>query len=323
MSVNEDMAESLAKAIAATTAAAASATPEAGSTENGGATVKQSTESSSNSNEDAPVPDSGGGGGGGGVGGGGGGNGDGDDDGSGESEPVDKQLKQETVDFKVIFNKKKYDVTFPLDSDVGALKNHLQPIISIPPAMMKVMIKGLAKDDMTLRKLGVAKGAKVMVVGSTLDQVLKVSKAPTASELNDESGKGENASKEATCKQKQHAKVLDKGKPEDVIPGMKNSRESLPSHPLSGMLNKHGGKVRLTFKMEVDQVWIGTKERTEKIPMNSIKNVVSEAIDGHEEYHILALQLGPTEASRYWIYWVPAQYVDAIKDAVLGKWQLF
>ena len=51
--------------------------------------------------------------------------------------------------------------------------------------------------------------------------------------------------------------------------------------------------------------------------------MVSEPIDGHKEYHIVALQLGPTEASRYWIYWVPAQYVDAIKDCILGKWQLF
>ena len=62
--------------------------------------------------------------------------------------------------------------------------------------------------------------------------------------------------------------------------------------------------------------------QTEKLPLNSIKSVVSEPIDGHKEYHIVALQLGPTEASRYWIYWVPAQYVDAIKDCILGKWQL-
>lgn len=36
-------------------------------------------------------------------------------------------------------------------------------------------------------------------------------------------------------------------------------QDSLPPYPLSGMLNKSGGKVRLTFKLEVDQVWIGTK----------------------------------------------------------------
>ena len=50
--------------------------------------------------------------------------------------------------------------------------------------------------------------------------------------------------------------------------------------------------------MELDQLWLGTKERTEKLPMNSIKAVVSEPIKGQEEYHIMALQLGPTEASR-------------------------
>lgn len=53
------------------------------------------------------------------------------------------------------------------------------------------------------------------------------------------------------------------------------------------MLNKHGGKVRFTFKLELDQLWIGTKERTDKIPMHSIKNIVSEAIEDHEEYHIM------------------------------------
>ena len=45
----------------------------------------------------------------------------------------------------------------------------------------------------------------------------------------------------------------------------------MPSFPLSGMLNKSGGKVRLTFKLELDQLWLGTKERTEKLPLNSIK----------------------------------------------------
>ena len=58
----------------------------------------------------------------------------------------------------------------------------------------------------------------------------------------------------------QHKKVLDKyGKPDDVTPGIKNAKLSLPPHPLSGMYNKSGGKVRLTFKLELDQLWLGTK----------------------------------------------------------------
>lgn len=56
------------------------------------------------------------------------------------------------------------------------------------------------------------------------------------------------------------------------------------------MLNKHGGKVRLTFKLEVDQLWIGTKERTQKVAMSTIRQVVNEPIEGHAEYHILVSQ---------------------------------
>lgn len=55
------------------------------------------------------------------------------------------------------------------------------------------------------------------------------------------------------------------------------------------MLNKHGGKVRLTFKLENDQLWLSTKERTEKLPMGSIKNIVSEPIEEHAEYHIMVI----------------------------------
>ena len=89
----------------------------------------------------------------------------------------------EKVDFKVVYNKKKYDINFGLDDTVGALKVHLANIIDVPSTMQKIMIKGLAKDEMTLRKLGVVKGSKVMVVGSTLNDVLEVAKKPTVQQL--------------------------------------------------------------------------------------------------------------------------------------------
>ena len=49
--------------------------------------------------------------------------------------------------------------------------------------------------------------------------------------------------KEAWSEQKVHKKVLDRGKPEDAMAGLKNTKETLPTVPLSGMLNKSGGKV--------------------------------------------------------------------------------
>lgn len=70
------------------------------------------------------------------------------------------------------------------------------------------------------------------------------------------------------------------------------------------MLNKSGGKVRLTFKLEQDQLWIGTKERTDKIPMNSIKGVHSEPIHDHPEYHIMVCQFHNFRITLYKLFYL-------------------
>lgn len=226
----------------------------------------------------------------------------------------------ETVDIKVIYNKTKYDVTTTLLTTIAELKKELQGLLGVPEKNQKLMFKGLLRDEQTVGNAGITKGAKLMVVGSKPLDIIAVT---SASKQDIQEADKPTSSKEPLCKQKIHRKILDKGVPDDAMIGIKNNKESLPPVPLSGMLNKHGGKLRLTFKLEQDQLWLGTKERTEKLAMSSIKSIVSEPIEGHEEYHIMGIQLGPTEASRYWIYWVPAQYIDAIKDAILGKWQYF
>ena len=165
---------------------------------------------------------------------------------------------------------------------------------------------------------------QVMVVASKLDDILKVSQTPAeAAKIAKEEAEAEAKAATALSREKMHKKVLEKGKPEDALPGRKSGKEPLPSVPLTGMINKYNSKVRLTFKNDVGQLWIGTKERTQKIGYNSIKNVTSQPVEDHEEYHMVAFQLGPTEASRYWVYWVPAQYVEAIKDTILGTFQDF
>jgi hypothetical protein len=76
---------------------------------------------------------------------------------------VAKEDLREKIDFKIIYNKKKIDITFALDGTVAELKAHLQNIISVPQPMQKIMIKGLAKDDQTLRVLGVTKGYYIYI----------------------------------------------------------------------------------------------------------------------------------------------------------------
>uniref|UniRef100_A0A131YSV0 Ubiquitin specific protease n=1 Tax=Rhipicephalus appendiculatus TaxID=34631 RepID=A0A131YSV0_RHIAP len=234
-----------------------------------------------------------------------------------EEDGKEGEEEANAVPLVVMYNKRRYDVQVSLSAKMAKLKEEIQKLTGVPPAMQKLIYKGAPKpdDSKSLLELNLSANAKLMLVGSTLDDVLNL-EVPTPEQLKDDTPQ---VTKEPICKQKLHQKVVEKGVPEDAIPGIRNVKDSLPAAPLSGMLNKSGGKVRLTFKLELDQIWIGTKERTEKINMSSIKQVISEAIEGHEEYHIMALQLGTTEASRYWIYWVPAQYVDAIKETILGK----
>ncbi|XP_069570847.1 ubiquitin domain-containing protein UBFD1 isoform X3 [Brachyistius frenatus] len=163
---------------------------------------------------------------------------------------------KETVDLKIIWNKNKYDLKIPVDSTGAKLKERIHSLTGLPPAMQKVMYKGLLPEDKTLREIKVTNGAKIMVVGSTINDVLAVN---TPKEVVQQEVKAEENKKEPLCRQKQHRKVLDKGKPEDIMPAIKGTKERLPTVPLSGMYNKSGGKVRLTFKLEQDQLWIGTK----------------------------------------------------------------
>ena len=224
----------------------------------------------------------------------------------------------EKVTFSVMYNKNKHDLECPVKETVASLKKRIESLFGVPTTTQKLLYKGKVTDEMTLGEWGLKSGSKVIVMASKVEEIFNV-QAPAGKPVASSSSAPSAPVKEPLSKQKPHAKIIERGVPPEAMPAFKTQSAELPLEPLRGMLTKSGGKVRLTFKLEVDQLWIGTKERTEKVNMNSIRNVISEPIEGHEEYHIMAIQLGPTEASRFWVYWVPAQYIKAIKNTVLGK----
>lgn len=75
----------------------------------------------------------------------------------------------------------------------------LSLLIGLPPAMQKVMYKGLLPEDKTLREIKVTNGAKIMVVGSTINDVLAVN---TPKEVIQQEVKAEENKKEPLCRQK-------------------------------------------------------------------------------------------------------------------------
>lgn len=138
----------------------------------------------------------------------------------------DADDKQEAVDLKIIWNKNKYDLKIPVDSTGAKLKERIHSLtgvhsesftcncgstvflktrlclclfLGLPPAMQKVMYKGLLPEDKTLREIKITSGAKIMVVGSTINDVLAVN---TPKEVIQQEVKAEENKKEPLCRQK-------------------------------------------------------------------------------------------------------------------------
>ncbi|RUS32683.1 ubiquitin-related domain-containing protein [Jimgerdemannia flammicorona] len=216
------------------------------------------------------------------------------------------------VHFIVTHGKIPYELEMSPLSTVLELKQEIEQRTQIPPTMQKLVYKGMLKDDMTIDSSKIKEGVKVILIGSKVEDVLKMATSQTTT-------------KEETPEVPEKIPLSELTKPLFLFLSDRWDIQ-LPLPPgksIKGMLNSLGQRTRLTFKDDLEQVWIGTAERTQKIAYDSIKAVQSEPIQGDETYYILSLQLGPTEKSRYFIYWVPAQYVETIKDTIMGGFVYF
>jgi len=224
--------------------------------------------------------------------------------------------KGEIIKFSVNFKKQNYDMQFGNEETAAALKQSIAQVTGVPPQLQKLMLKGLVKDDhKTLSQLNIVNGSKLMLIGSTVNEVVEVSTAPASKSVAaDDVHSDLSLSKESLSEIMPHKRIVEKGIPEEAIPSKKGKHDTLPTTPLVGIYNNVGIKVRLTFKMWSQELWIQSASSTQKIPFVSVRKVTSEPIKGNESYHIVALQLGNSEIHKYYLYFVPCQYVRAIKN---------
>ncbi|EFJ45275.1 hypothetical protein VOLCADRAFT_118451 [Volvox carteri f. nagariensis] len=226
----------------------------------------------------------------------------------------------EEVAFKIQFGKNSSDVKRPFDSTVGDLKGEIEKQLGIPSKLQKLMCKGAAlKDDAaTLRQAGIKDGSKLLLIGSN----------PTAVDAAKAAAAGAGAggewdapkTEEPIHKQTQHAKVLAKGVPDGALPGLAGRQVPLDDKltAIPGLLDSQGSKVRMTFKTELQQLWLGSEATTQKVPYGTIGKIESWPIEGNEGYSVVALHLGAGGTSKYWLYYFPSQYVAGLKIRILG-----
>nr|KAJ3423175.1 Ubiquitin domain-containing protein ubfd1 [Polyrhizophydium stewartii] len=220
----------------------------------------------------------------------------------------------DTISFKVAFGKDVHTVSVDRASTVAQLKSTLAALTGVDPPMQRLLFKGVLKDELTIAETSLKEGSKVMMMASSAKDILQVTvaaaMAPAASTVEP------TPTRQPLSELTEHKKVISKGKPADAEGGLKGVNLPIPPRGISALLNARGAKTRLTFKLELDELCIATNDHTQKVPLSSIQKVVAEPIAGMEEYYIMGFQLGPTEKSIYWVYFVPAQFAQSIKRAI-------
>jgi hypothetical protein len=238
--------------------------------------------------------------------------------------PLEKKvcMSGPEIKFKVTFLGKLHEVCLTTDTPVRVLKEHLQKTTEIPCNMQKLLWKSKGiTDDTPLCDTGVKDGGKVMMVGCKVDDVfqlqskeIEAASAPTS----EQAASSAAAAKETAASKAAQQKIIDKGIPENAEKGEKGRQAPLPpGNVIQNVYNHRGEVARLTFKTDIEQLWIGSKQDTKKIDFKIVRGVSHEPIDSSEGYSIVSLQLGSTENHKYLLYYVPAQYVRAIQNCIM------
>lgn len=234
-----------------------------------------------------------------------------------------------SITLTIIHNRNKYKQTFDLSTTVGEVKRTMELLTGVPASMQKLIYRSVLVDDIKLENLHFSlHSAKLMLVGTQANEVEHLQNSAalmdnysncSANNLTSHGVYGENDDDSDWCDQVEHKNILKRfGMPDNVMVGILNTEECLtPDQCLVGLYDKRGQSLRLKIKSETGELWLVSKTVTNKFPLSIIQDVRNQFIKGHPEYHIMAFQLGPTKKSRYFVYWIPSQYVQSIKTFVL------
>ena len=227
----------------------------------------------------------------------------------------------ETIPITLTFGKSSESVQVNPSTSLLDLKQSIFERLGIQTSMKLLMAgKALKPDEATLADLGVKASSKILIMGSVASSFVPPSAPGSSSSSTTDWDTAKTIDEEPPTKKKEHLKWIEKGVPEDAVPGVAGRQEPLADGVvnINGLLNSSGSKVRLTFKEEMQQLWIGSAAATQKVPYSSISKIESWPIEGKEEYSIVALSLGSGSTSKYWIYFFPSQHTAALKIRILG-----
>lgn len=229
------------------------------------------------------------------------------------------QIKGEIVPIELKNNKNTYNFEFGAENTVLEMKKFIESYSNIPIKNQKLMFRGAMKDELTLKASGLKSTSsnKIMLIGSPPELIENVQKnaakslAPTV---------WFPESKEVVKKWYElpkHARPLASGPPEGAITPILGEKRLLPADKqITHLLNSECEVVRVRFLKAQGVINISSTKYTEVIAYGSIVNVSSQPMQDYPGYHMMCLTAA---RSTQYLYYVPEQFVEAIKDDILGK----
>jgi len=225
----------------------------------------------------------------------------------------------------VNFSKKNYKFKLSPHDTIAQLRNKIHEQTTVPPSFQKLIIKGkiIQDDQTTLMHNKIKNKTKLLLIGSTIENVINVSSQGLFSvpkKTDKKSTDTDEVEKVYLSEMKEHQKIIKKGVPESAEKGEADKSIPVPKS-IKGMYTSQGEEIRFTFKNDIQQLWIASKDKTEKMSYLQIKDVVYEQIHNNKGYCIVGLQIGNTPNSKLWYYFLPTQYVKSLKYTLLGGGQ--
>eukprot|EP00108_Taenia_solium_P009066 TsM_001115300 transcript=TsM_001115300 gene=TsM_001115300 len=217
-------------------------------------------------------------------------------------------------------NRSKYSLELQPDCTVEDLKEKLEAITNVPVDKQKLIFRGILKNDMKIANLKLpGRDTRIMLLGAERDVSLTSYRSSDSAAESDTNRENEPPSEEDKETIAVHKHVIETfGKPDNAKVSLSVPATLADNETLTGLLDKKGKPLRLRFHRESCELWMATPSATYKIPLDTVKEVEHHPIVGHPGYHIMSFQLGPTRKSRFFIYWVPEQYVASIKKKALS-----
>ncbi|CAG9312436.1 UBFD1 [Blepharisma stoltei] len=217
-------------------------------------------------------------------------------------------MSEQILHFKVSYAKQMIDIEISPEEPITNLKQFLESKTGVPVPMQKLFFKGPIKDDtQPIGSLNIKANAKLMLIGSTASEISATSSARPIAFTEEQ--KYMIPTDDISAEQR---RVIEKGPPSDAIPAATMNTRSPDTIP--GLYNHVGHPVRVTIKRDLDQLWVASTTKTQKIPFASISDITSQPILQYPGYLIVTLHFGKTNRAN--LYFFPAQYFRSFKDSI-------